>query len=128
MAAFSSSDDLQGARFVETNLQGALDTLADTPDVWVTGVSPLYETEPVGAPEGSDTFLNVVVLLDTTLSVHTLLDRALAIEDAYGREREGTRNANGYEHEFRHGVPLLRWRPARPTSDQEIRGLDTIQS
>ena len=24
-------------------------------------------------------------------------------------KREGTRNANGYEHEFRHGVPLLRW-------------------
>ena len=76
-----------------TNLQGALDTLADTPDVWVTGVSPVYETKPVDAPEGSDNYLNVVVLLDTTLPVHTLLERALAIEDAYGREREGVRNA-----------------------------------
>jgi 2-amino-4-hydroxy-6-hydroxymethyldihydropteridine diphosphokinase len=28
-----------------------------------------------------------VVLADTTLSARTLLDRALAIEDAYGRER-----------------------------------------
>jgi 2-amino-4-hydroxy-6-hydroxymethyldihydropteridine diphosphokinase len=27
------------------------------------------------------------VLIDTTLTVHTLLDRALAIEDAFGRER-----------------------------------------
>ena len=26
--------------------------LADTPDVWVTGVSPVYETEPVDAPRG----------------------------------------------------------------------------
>jgi 2-amino-4-hydroxy-6-hydroxymethyldihydropteridine diphosphokinase len=75
------------------NLQGALDTLADTPDVWVTGVSPIYETEPVGAPEGSKHFLNAVVLLDTTLPVHTLLERAQAIEDAFGRERDAERNA-----------------------------------
>jgi 2-amino-4-hydroxy-6-hydroxymethyldihydropteridine diphosphokinase len=76
-----------------TNLQGALDTIADTPDLWVTGVSPVYETEPVDAPEGSEKYLNVVVLLDTTLPVHTLLERALAIEDAYGRERAGVFNA-----------------------------------
>jgi 2-amino-4-hydroxy-6-hydroxymethyldihydropteridine diphosphokinase len=68
-------------------LQGALDTLADTPEVWVTGVSPVYETEPVDAPDGSDKFLNAVVLIDTTLPVHTLLERAQAIEDAFGRER-----------------------------------------
>jgi 2-amino-4-hydroxy-6-hydroxymethyldihydropteridine diphosphokinase len=69
------------------NLQGAVSSLADTPEVWVTAVSPVYETEPVGAPEGSKLFLNAVVLADTTLSARTLLDRALAIEDAYGRER-----------------------------------------
>jgi 2-amino-4-hydroxy-6-hydroxymethyldihydropteridine diphosphokinase len=69
------------------NLQGAVDALGDTPEVWMTGVSPVYETEPVGAPEGSDDFLNIVVTLDTTLSAPTLLDRALAIESAYGRER-----------------------------------------
>lgn len=74
------------------NLQGAVDALADTPEVWVTGVSPVYETAPVDAPEGSKHFLNAVVLLDTTLSAATLLDRALAIEAAYGRER-GERNA-----------------------------------
>jgi 2-amino-4-hydroxy-6-hydroxymethyldihydropteridine diphosphokinase len=75
------------------NLQGAVDTLADTPDVWVTEVSPVYETEPVDAPEGSAKFLNIVVLLDTTLAVHTLLERAQAIEDAFGRERGDTSNA-----------------------------------
>ena len=75
------------------NLQGAVNALADTPDVWVTAVSPVYETEPVDSPEGAKDFLNAVVLVDTTLSAHTLLDRALAIEDAYGRERTGEHNA-----------------------------------
>jgi 2-amino-4-hydroxy-6-hydroxymethyldihydropteridine diphosphokinase len=69
------------------NLQGAVNTLADTPEVWVTAVSPVYETAPVGAPEGSRDFLNAIVLADTTLSARTLLERALAVEDAYGRER-----------------------------------------
>jgi 2-amino-4-hydroxy-6-hydroxymethyldihydropteridine diphosphokinase len=75
------------------NLQGAVDTLADTPDVWVTAVSPVYETEPVDAPEGSRDYLNAVVLADTTLSARTLLERALAVEDAYGRERTEEQNA-----------------------------------
>jgi 2-amino-4-hydroxy-6-hydroxymethyldihydropteridine diphosphokinase len=75
------------------SLQGAVDAIADTPDVWVTGVSPVYETEPVDAPDGSDMFLNAVVLADTTLAASRLLDRALAIEDAFDRERSEVRNA-----------------------------------
>ena len=71
------------------NLQGAVSSLIDTPEVWVTSVSPVYETAPVGAPEGSRDFLNAVVLADTTLSARTLLERCLAIEDAYSRERTG---------------------------------------
>lgn len=74
-------------------LQGAVEALADTPEVWLTAVSPVYETDPVDAPDGSQLFLNAVVLLDTTLPARTLLDRALAIEDAYGRERTGERGA-----------------------------------
>jgi 2-amino-4-hydroxy-6-hydroxymethyldihydropteridine diphosphokinase len=73
------------------SLQGAVNSLADTPEVWLTAVSPIYETEPVDAPEDSKTFLNAVILIDTTLSARTLLDRALAIEDAFGRERTGVR-------------------------------------
>jgi 2-amino-4-hydroxy-6-hydroxymethyldihydropteridine diphosphokinase len=73
----------------KNNLQGAVSSLVDTPEVWVTEVSPVYETEPVGTPEGSKPFLNAVVLADTTLSARTLLERALAIEDAYNRERTG---------------------------------------
>jgi 2-amino-4-hydroxy-6-hydroxymethyldihydropteridine diphosphokinase len=74
-------------------LQGALDSLADTPDVAVTAVSSVYETQPVRAPEGSGPFLNAVVLLDTTLPAHVLLDRALAVENAFGRERTDVPNA-----------------------------------
>jgi 2-amino-4-hydroxy-6-hydroxymethyldihydropteridine diphosphokinase len=75
------------------NLQGAIDSLADTPEVRVVAVSSVYETAPVDAPDGSPDFLNAVVLADTTLSVSTLLDRALAVETAFGRERGEERNA-----------------------------------
>jgi 2-amino-4-hydroxy-6-hydroxymethyldihydropteridine diphosphokinase len=79
-----------GERF--NNLQGAVSTLADTPEVVVVGVSPVYETKPVGGPENARDFLNAVVAIDTTLSAHTLLERCLAVEDAFDRER-GERNA-----------------------------------
>jgi 2-amino-4-hydroxy-6-hydroxymethyldihydropteridine diphosphokinase len=70
-------------------LQGAVHALADTPEVWLTAVSPVYETAALDAPAGSADFLNAVVLLDSTLAARTLLERALAIEAAYGRERTG---------------------------------------
>ena len=76
-----------------SKLQGALDSLADTPQVWVTEVSPVYETEPVDSPEGSGPFLNAIVLLDTTLPARMLLERAQAIEAAYGRQPSEVRNA-----------------------------------
>lgn len=72
------------------NLQGAVSALEDTPEVTIVSVSSVYETDPVNAPEGSPAFLNAVVLIDTTLTVHTLLDRALALEDAFGRQRDLT--------------------------------------
>jgi 2-amino-4-hydroxy-6-hydroxymethyldihydropteridine diphosphokinase len=75
------------------NLQGAVDALRDTPDVIVVDVSSVYETEPVGGPADSPAFLNLVVVAETTLEPRTLLERALAIEDAYGRERSPVHNA-----------------------------------
>ena len=66
------------------SLQGAVNAIADTPDVWVTGVSPVYETEPVDSPPEAKNYLNAVVLVDTTLAASRLMDRALAIEDAFG--------------------------------------------
>ncbi len=75
------------------SLQGAVNAIADTPDVWVTAVSPVYETDPVDSPPDAKTYLNAVVLIDTTLAANRLMDRALAIEDAYERERGDVQNA-----------------------------------
>jgi 2-amino-4-hydroxy-6-hydroxymethyldihydropteridine diphosphokinase len=80
-----------GDRF--SNLQGALDALADTPDVWVTDVSPVYETEPLDSPGDAALYLNAVVLADTTLSAQRLLERALTIEEAFDRQRSEVKNA-----------------------------------
>jgi 2-amino-4-hydroxy-6-hydroxymethyldihydropteridine diphosphokinase len=73
------------------NLQGAVDALSDTPDVMVVDVSSVYETEPIGGPADNPKFLNMVVVAETTLDPRTLLERAFAIEDAYGRQRNGER-------------------------------------
>ncbi len=71
-----------------SNLQGAVSSLRDTPDVIVVDVSSVYETDPVGGPEDQQPYLNAVVLAETTLDETTLLERAQAIEDAYGRVRQ----------------------------------------
>jgi 2-amino-4-hydroxy-6-hydroxymethyldihydropteridine diphosphokinase len=73
------------------NVQGAVDALSDTPDVIVVDVSSVYETEPVGVPAGNPQFLNIVVVAETTLEPQTLVERAFAIEDAFGRTRDSGR-------------------------------------
>jgi 2-amino-4-hydroxy-6-hydroxymethyldihydropteridine diphosphokinase len=69
-------------------LQGAVDALEDTPGVRVRAVSPVYETEPWGVPEGSQpNYFNAVVLVRTTLPPESLLERGHAIEEAFLRVR-----------------------------------------
>ncbi len=68
-------------------LQGAVDALADTPELTVVGVSPVYETDPVGGPDQPD-YLNAVLVADGPHSPRTLLERALAVENAFDRVRE----------------------------------------
>jgi 2-amino-4-hydroxy-6-hydroxymethyldihydropteridine diphosphokinase len=53
----------------------------------VVAVSPVYETEPVGGPEGQGPYLNLVVELDTDLGPRDLLEVARRLEDAAGRLR-----------------------------------------
>jgi 2-amino-4-hydroxy-6-hydroxymethyldihydropteridine diphosphokinase len=67
-------------------LQAAVDGLAHTDGVTVTGVSPVYETAPVGGPPQPD-YLNAVVGLDTDLGARALLEVAQALESAAARVR-----------------------------------------
>lgn len=69
------------------SLQAATDALAATQLITVRRSSRIYETEPVGGPEGQDAYLNAVLEIDTTLVPRGLLERCLAIEDDLGRIR-----------------------------------------
>jgi dihydropteroate synthase len=53
----------------------------------VVAVSHVYETDPVGGPDGQGAYLNMVVKLHTTLRPHELLARCLALELDMGRVR-----------------------------------------
>ncbi|MCU1460010.1 MAG: sulD [Acidimicrobiales bacterium] len=59
--------------------------VAALPDV--VAVSPVYETDPVGGPEGQGPYLNIVVELATDLTPRELLDVARRLEAAAGRVR-----------------------------------------
>lgn len=69
-------------------LQAAVDTLTDSSEIVPVAVSPVYESEPVGTPDGSPKFLNAVLVVDTTLSPRSLMERAQSTETAYGRTRD----------------------------------------
>jgi 2-amino-4-hydroxy-6-hydroxymethyldihydropteridine diphosphokinase len=75
----------------EANLRRALAALRASRGVGQVEASPVYETEPVGPPQGP--YLNAVARVTTTLSARALLERLLAIEQAAGRERGTERNA-----------------------------------
>ena len=53
----------------------------------VIAVSPLYETDPVGGPEGQPPYVNAVVELRTCAGPHELLERCRALEAAAQRVR-----------------------------------------
>jgi 2-amino-4-hydroxy-6-hydroxymethyldihydropteridine diphosphokinase len=61
------------------------DAVARLPDV--VRISPVYETDPVGGPDGQNTYLNLVVELSTDRSPRQLLEVAQAAEASAGRER-----------------------------------------
>jgi 2-amino-4-hydroxy-6-hydroxymethyldihydropteridine diphosphokinase len=68
-------------------LQGGLDSLFDTPHLRFLAVSPVYETTPVGGPEQPN-YLNAVVIAQTSMPARAVLERCLALEDAFGRVRD----------------------------------------
>lgn len=100
----------QGDRMA--NLQGAVDALADPEALRLTGLSPVYETAPVGGPEQGD-YLNAVVVADTLLSPEALLRRAQEVEEEFHRVRAvrwGPRTLDVdivcYDGETRNGAEL----------------------
>ena len=64
------------------HLRAAVDALPD-----VAAVSPVYETDPVGGPEGQDPYLNCVVMLLTDRTPRQLLSLCRELESAAGRVR-----------------------------------------
>ncbi len=68
------------------HLRHALHALAREPAVALTGVSTVYETEPVGYTD-QPRFLNMVVRLETSLEPEDLLALGRRLERERGRER-----------------------------------------
>lgn len=68
-------------------LQGAVDALVKHPDVEITAVSAVFETDPVGGPDQDD-YLNAIAIGRTRLLPRDLLDVTQAIEHAWNRTRD----------------------------------------
>jgi 2-amino-4-hydroxy-6-hydroxymethyldihydropteridine diphosphokinase len=71
------------------HLRRAVDQLRGGGDAQVTAVSRVYETEPVGGPDGQGPYLNLVVELAVVPEVnpYRLLDQCHRLEAAAGRVR-----------------------------------------
>lgn len=75
-----------GAR-AETLAEAVAD-LVDRPEVRLVDVSPVVQTKPAGGPEGQPDFLNMVLIVETTLGPHELLEHCHAVEAKHHRTRE----------------------------------------
>ncbi|MEZ6195690.1 MAG: 2-amino-4-hydroxy-6-hydroxymethyldihydropteridine diphosphokinase [Planctomycetota bacterium] len=73
------------------HLRFAVAALATRPGLEIVAVSPLFETEAWGGPEGQGAYLNGAVALRCTLEPRELLDLLQDLERRRGRER-GERN------------------------------------
>lgn len=70
------------------NFRRARQLLAEHPQITVISSSPLYQTPPVGGPDGQPDYLNAVVEIRTGLSELDLLQLCHRIEDDAGRIRD----------------------------------------
>ena len=61
--------------------------LAETRSIKSLTISNIYETAAWGMPEGTPSFLNCVVCVETDLKLDLLLDLLLLIEKTHGRVR-----------------------------------------
>jgi len=60
--------------------------VAGLPDL--AAISPVYETDPVGGPDGQGAYLNLVARLETALAARALLEVCRALEAEAGRVRD----------------------------------------
>jgi 2-amino-4-hydroxy-6-hydroxymethyldihydropteridine diphosphokinase len=84
MIGFLSLGSNQGDK--KRNLEQALEYLGDTSDLKLKKISGFYETEPWGGVE-QDSFLNLVVELESMMEPLKLLHKCQQIEEKLGRTR-----------------------------------------
>lgn len=70
------------------NLNAAVRAIARLSEVKIIKASSVYETEPIGCDEDSDTYYNAAILVETNASPALLLGECLGIESAMGRHRK----------------------------------------
>jgi 2-amino-4-hydroxy-6-hydroxymethyldihydropteridine diphosphokinase len=76
------------------NLQRGLgELLARVPGGMLLAAAPVYETEPVGCPPGSQSFYNTVIELASPLAPHAMHRVLQAVESLMGRPDERELNA-----------------------------------
>ncbi len=71
----------------QASLIGARKALHLSPGIEVIESSGLYETSPVGGPQGQASYFNAVLKIETSLSANILLQYCLKVEDIFGRKR-----------------------------------------
>jgi 2-amino-4-hydroxy-6-hydroxymethyldihydropteridine diphosphokinase len=78
----------------KANLRAGLSRLmALLPEARLTAVAPLYETDPVDCPPGSQVFYNSVVEIECRLTPHALREVTAEVERWAGRPEVRERNA-----------------------------------
>ncbi len=75
-------------------LEQACALIASNPDIRIIATSPVYDTEPCGAPEAFSAlnYLNMVAIVETSLTSLVFSDAIHAIEFLLGRCRSGKPN------------------------------------
>lgn len=71
----------------EHQIRTAITALDQLPQTYVSEVSSLYTSPPMG-PQDQPDYINAVLSLETELSAHVLLDHLQAIEQQHGRVRQ----------------------------------------
>ena len=68
-------------------LHSAWHVLEQTANIQTVRLSPFYETEPVGGPEGQPMYINAAGIIQTTLPPVELFNTLQKIESDFGRVR-----------------------------------------